>query len=299
MRIGIVILPQLPWREQASLWRRAEAYGFDHAWTYDHLTWDDLADEAWGATMPTLVAAAGVTERIPLGTWVASPNYRHPVTFARDVFGLDDVAGGGRTLLAVGAGTSRSDGRVLGSGAAGGRELEPRDRAARLEEFVGLLDLLMRQPRTSFEGRFYEAVDAITHIPGRAAPEPPPFVIAANGPRLMRLATRHDGWATTGIDSDDDGAWWGHIAQLSARFEEIAAEAGPLRDGFRRMLSIDAAPTFSLVSAAYFEDVVRRAGELGFTDVVAHWPRPTAPYQAPESVLDEVADLLPALRKQA
>src|SRR5450756_907099 len=98
MRIGIILLPQDPWPVARRRWQQAEAYGFDHAWTYDHLAWRSLADEPWLATVPLLAAAAAVTERIPLGTWVASPNFRHPVPFAKDVMGLDDVSGG-RLLL--------------------------------------------------------------------------------------------------------------------------------------------------------------------------------------------------------
>jgi alkanesulfonate monooxygenase SsuD/methylene tetrahydromethanopterin reductase-like flavin-dependent oxidoreductase (luciferase family) len=103
MRVGIIILPTDRWSDQARRWQQAEAYGFDHGWTYDHLTWDPLAGMPWGATIPTLVAAATVTSTLPLGTWVASPNYRHPVTLARELAALDDVSGG-RAVLGIGAG---------------------------------------------------------------------------------------------------------------------------------------------------------------------------------------------------
>ncbi|HZI97226.1 MAG TPA: LLM class flavin-dependent oxidoreductase, partial [Actinomycetales bacterium] len=103
MRIGVVVLPQQRWAEAAARWRALEDMGFDHAWTYDHLAWRSLADEPWFATVPTLTAAALVTSRIRLGTWVASPNYRHPVTFAKELMSLDDVSGG-RFELGIGAG---------------------------------------------------------------------------------------------------------------------------------------------------------------------------------------------------
>ena len=32
-----------------------------------------------------------------------------------------------------------------------------------------------------------------------------------------------------------------------------------------------------------------RASELGFTDVVTHWPRPESPYAGDEAVLEAVA----------
>jgi hypothetical protein len=56
MRFGIVILPQDPWSVARRKWRGAEQYGFDHAFTYDQLSWRSLADEPWNATMPTLTA---------------------------------------------------------------------------------------------------------------------------------------------------------------------------------------------------------------------------------------------------
>ncbi len=295
MRVGLVILPQRPWAEQAEQWRRAEAYGFDHLWTYDHLTWDPLAGTPWGATVPTLVAAAAVTSSVPLGTWVASPNYRHPVPFARELAALDDVSGG-RAVLGIGAGGSGVDAGVLG-----GPELTPGERADRFEEFVEVLDAVLTNPATTHAGTYYTAVDALTTMPCVQSPRLP-FVVAASGPRTIRLAVRlGQGWATTGSgrrgpDRDDEG-WWEGVGRLSEQVDEALAAAGREPSTLRRYLSVDAAPTFALVSGAYFEHVVGRAAALGFTDVVAHWPLPGAPvYDAPESVLDDVAALLPVLR---
>jgi alkanesulfonate monooxygenase SsuD/methylene tetrahydromethanopterin reductase-like flavin-dependent oxidoreductase (luciferase family) len=298
VRIGLVILPQRRWREQAPMWRAADDAGFDSLWTYDHLTWAPLADGPWGATVPTLVAAATVTSRATLGPWVASPNFRHPVPFARELAALDDVSGG-RAVLGVGAGGTGSDARVLGT-----PDLPPARRAARLEEFVEVLDAVLTRPSTTVEGEFYRAVDARTTLPCVQRPRLP-FVVAANGPRLMRLAVRTgSGWATTGSTPRDagDAAWWRGVSQLAARFDEVLAlgvERGERPDGapIARMLSVDAAPTFSMVSVDHFVDVVGRARELGFTDVVAHWPVPGgAVYDAPESRVEEVAAVLPSLR---
>ena len=93
-----------------------------------------------------------------------------------------------------------------------------------------------------------------------------------------------------------DEVWWTGVAALAERFDAALADSGRGRSGVDRLLSVDAAPTFSLVSLAHFTDVVGRASALGFTDVVVHWPMPGAPlYDAPQSVLDDVAALLPAL----
>lgn len=295
MRVGIVILPQRRWKQQCEQWQRAEELGFDHAWTYDHLVWDPLAGTPWGATVPTLTAAALVTSQIRLGTWVASPNFRHPVPFARELAAIDDISDG-RMVLGIGAGGTGADATVLGEPV-----LPPADRAARLEEFVELLDRVLTNPSTTHEGRFYRADDAATTLPCLQQPRLP-FVVAANGPRTMRLAARYGaGWATTGAyrrgQGPDDELWWSGVAGLAERFDAVLAEAGRDPQGVDRILSLDAAPTFALVSLERFIDAVGRAGELGFTDVVVHWPLPGAPvYDAPESVLDEIAAALPAVQ---
>jgi alkanesulfonate monooxygenase SsuD/methylene tetrahydromethanopterin reductase-like flavin-dependent oxidoreductase (luciferase family) len=138
MRHGIVILPQQPWADARRRWQQAEELGFDHAWTYDHLSWRSLCDEPWHATIPTLTAAAVVTSSIRLGTFVASPNFRHPVPFAKELATLDDIAGG-RMLLGVGSGGTGFDAFVLGQ-----TELTGRQRHERFVEFVSALDGLLR-----------------------------------------------------------------------------------------------------------------------------------------------------------
>ncbi|WP_153397916.1 LLM class flavin-dependent oxidoreductase, partial [Ornithinicoccus halotolerans] len=190
MRYGICILPEYPWSEAASLWRRAEAYGFDHAWTYDHLVWGGLPGAPWHSTVATLTAAATVTDRVRLGTFVASPNFRHPVTFMRDVVTLDDVSRG-RLLLGLGAGGDLDAGIL-------GEQLTRRQRTDRFAEFVGLLDRLLTEDHVNHRGEYYAAVDART-LPGCVQRPRVPFVMAANGPRALRLAARHgQGWVTTG-----------------------------------------------------------------------------------------------------
>src|SRR4051812_48330169 len=98
MRVGVVILPEDRWAVAGDMWRRVEGLGFDHAWTYDLLAWRDLRDGPWFGAVPTLAAAAAVTDRVRLGTLVASPNFRHPVPFAKEIVGLDDISEGRLTL---------------------------------------------------------------------------------------------------------------------------------------------------------------------------------------------------------
>ena len=295
MRFGIVILPQHDWPEAARLWRGAEDFGFDHAWTYDHLAWRGLAGERWHATVPTLTAAAMVTSRIGLGTFVASPNYRHPVPFAKDVATVDHISGG-RMLLGVGSGGTGFDAYVLGQ-----PELTPRERFARFSEFAEALDVLLRfEPPgsggISFDGEWFTASNA--RMVGEPSQHPRmPLHIAADGPKGLALAARiGEGWVTTGGDSTDAAAWWRRVAELVLRLEDACIEVGRDPATMARTLSLDAEAGYSLTSVGAFEDAVGRAAGLGYTDVVSHWPRANGPYAGDQSVLDEVAARLPALR---
>ena len=287
MRFGITILPEHRWTEAAPLWRRAEEYGFDHAWTYDHLVWAGLPDSPWFGALPTLTAAATVTSRIGLGTFVSSPNYRHPYVFLRDLLALDDISGG-RLICGLGTGGDL-DSQILGD------ERTVKERVDRLHEFVEVLDRLFREDHVDHAGTHYRTVDART-LPGSVQQPRVPFVVAANGPRSLRLAARlGQGWVTYGKGGDTLDEWWAGVADLSSRLDATEADAGRATP-LDRYLSLDGAPRFSLESADLFTEMVGRAGELGFSDVVTHWPRPEGVYAGSLAVLDEVASLLPSLR---
>jgi alkanesulfonate monooxygenase SsuD/methylene tetrahydromethanopterin reductase-like flavin-dependent oxidoreductase (luciferase family) len=291
MRFGICILQDRRWRQAEARWRDAEAYGFDHAWVYDHLGWRELVDGPWFDGVVTLTAAAAVTSTIRLGTLVASPNFRHPVPFAREITTLDDVCAG-RLLLGVGAGGEGHDAEVLGRAA-----LSAGERAGRFIEFVELLDQLLVRQRVSWNGTWYTAVDARA-TPGCASRPRVPFVVAANGPRTIALAARlGQGWVTTGTVHDSLDGWWTSVAAAAATFD-AALDAAGRRDGdVARYLSLDAAPRYSLSSVAAFTEAVDRAEALGFTDVITHWPREHGWYAGDRAVLEAVAStVLPARR---
>ena len=289
MRIGIVILPEYRWWAAEPKWRALDTYGFAHAWTYDHLSWRSLADGPWFGTMPTLTAAAMVTERIRLGTFVASPNFRHPAAFLREITALDDISDG-RLLLGLGAGGPGFDATVFGN-----EPLSNRARVERLTEFVEVLDRGLVNDRIDYQGDYFTVVDARS-TPGCVQRPRVPFVIAANGPRSLALCARFgQGWVTTGAATDDVTKWWASVAELSGRFDAALTEAGRETKSMPRYLSLDSAQ-YSLTSVECFSDMVGKAGDLGFTDVIAHWPRADGVYAGHESVLEAVAsDVLPVV----
>ena len=274
LRFGIVILPEDRWSVTRDYWCAAEDYGFDHVWTYDHLTWRMFRDQAWFGAIPTLTAAALVTSRIRIGTLVASPNFRHPVPFAKELMTLDDIAGG-RLTLGIGAGGEGWDATALGQA-----EWSAGERADRFEEFVTLLDKLLSQPQTNHTERFYSAVEARA-LPGCVQRPRVPFAVAAGGPRGMRLAAR---FGATWITLDDRGK---EVEQIQ-RLETICHEVGRTYESLDRLV-LTGFSQDPLDSVSAFEDMAERYAEVGFTDLVIHWPRASEPFRGDRSVLERIA----------
>ncbi|NYI04681.1 LLM class flavin-dependent oxidoreductase [Allostreptomyces psammosilenae] len=287
LRHGVVLLPEHPWSRAAALWAHAERLGFDHAWTYDHLRWRFLHAQDWYGAVPTLAAAATVTSRIRLGTLVASPAYRHPVTLAKELATLDDISGG-RLICGLGAGGGGYDEEMLG-----GPPLTPAQRAERFEEFVTLTKALLRGDGHEARGRWFATHRARLRPTGAQRPRIP-LAVAATGPRGMRLAARHaETWVTAGAPG------WGEPRRFDAALpllrrqtEELArACADTSRDpaSLRRMLVTGAMVTGVTDSVAAYQDACAMVAELGFTDLVVHWPRDTFPYRGRLDVLEDIA----------
>jgi alkanesulfonate monooxygenase SsuD/methylene tetrahydromethanopterin reductase-like flavin-dependent oxidoreductase (luciferase family) len=296
VRIGIVILPERDWDVDRERWQRAETYGFDHVWTYDHLAWRSLADGPWHATVPTLVAAALATSRIRLGTLVTTPNFRHPVPLAKDLMTLD-VMSGGRLNIALGAGAPGFDASVLG-----GRTLTPRERHDRFVEFSSLLDRLLTSPVTDWMGDWYTAVGA-RMIPGPAQDPRPPFLLGADGPRGMRLAASAarrpgDGWVTLGAGDTSlgDREWWAEVSVTARRMDAVLDNGARELSGFVRMLYMGSR-TATTTSVDHLRDHLGRAAELGFSDVALSWPRGEEPFCGDERLLEDIASALPELQR--
>lgn len=295
LRLSTVILPYLRWHDGGrSAWERAEQLGFHTAFTYDHLSWRTFRDGPWFGAVPTLTAAAGVTERLRLGTLVTSPNFRHPVTLAKDLISLDDLSGG-RVTLGIGAGGTGFDATALGQ-----EPWTPRERADRFAEFVPLLDRLLTEDSVSYKGEFYSAHEA-RNIPGCVQRPRLPFAVAATGPRGMRLAARHgQAWVTTGdprlFETGTPEQSVHALREQTGKLTDICAAAGRDAAALDKILLTGFTPDRNrpLESLDAFVDFAGRHAELGFTDLVLHWPIPDSEFASDPKVFERIAMEAPA-----
>jgi alkanesulfonate monooxygenase SsuD/methylene tetrahydromethanopterin reductase-like flavin-dependent oxidoreductase (luciferase family) len=198
------------------------------------------------------------------------------VPFAKELVALDDIAKG-RLTVGLGAGSTGWDATMLGR-----RAPTPRQRTERFEEFVHLLDLLLRQPAVSYEGRFFSADEARTY-PGCVQQPRVPFAIAATGRRGMRLAATYGQiWVTTGdrtrpgTRAAAEGAT--EVREQIARLEQACAQVGRDPASLRRLVVTGPLLDPGLASLGAFEETIGRYTEAGVTDFVVHWPRRDGPY---------------------
>ena len=288
VRVGLVILPSDRWAEARRHWEWADRAGFHTAWTYDHIRWGGMPDGPWHAAVPVLAAAAAVTERVRLGTLVATPNFRHPVTLARDALALSDLSNG-RLDLGLGAGSEGPDATALGQ--------EPwtaSERLTRFEEFLQVLQPIVDggpATRTTLRTAHYAAVEAPS-TPG-AVQHPLPLTIAGGGPKGLRLAALygHD-WVTIGPTGTGRGT-------PEAVFEAVTRQLPLLLDACRAagrepasigrtLLWTPVEPV--ITSLDQFDELAGPCAELGFDQFVLHHPAQTGPYGGDMKTFEKIAE---------
>jgi F420-dependent oxidoreductase-like protein len=181
-----------PWNETLELVRHCEATGWDGVYFADHFM-PDSPDGAPvdGDTIECWSAIAGLAAAVPrlrVAPLVSSVTYRHPAVLANMAAAVDQISGG-RLLLGVGAGWQVNEhasyGIELGTVA---------ERLDRFEEAVQILISMLRSPRTTFNGKFFQITDA----PNQPAPVQThlPLLIGGGGERrTLRVAARYaDEW---------------------------------------------------------------------------------------------------------
>jgi alkanesulfonate monooxygenase SsuD/methylene tetrahydromethanopterin reductase-like flavin-dependent oxidoreductase (luciferase family) len=287
------MLPADPWPETIERVQRLEQLGYHHVWTYDHLSWRRYRDRPWHAAIPWLTGVAAATQRVRLGTMVTTPNFRHPVTLAKEAMTLDHISNG-RLVLGVGTGGRGFDAKVLGEA-----ELSPGESAGRFSEFVDVLDRLLREPITSYAGAQY-TVDDARMFPGCVQQPRLPLALAAGGPKTLGVVARFaDAWITYGDSSHRDPSPEGTERIVRRQVDLLAEHCARLgRDPLeiQRIYLVGNTDERPLASVGAFLEFVERYRGLGFTDIVFHHPRRDDPVWTEEaSIVEEIAEVLPLL----
>jgi probable F420-dependent oxidoreductase len=176
-RFGVIANDAASGEQWAAKARRAEELGYDVLLITDHMG-------SQLSPFPALAAAAAVTTRIRLASFVFANDYRNPVMLAKEAATLD-VLSGGRLELGIGAGWSTRDYEQLGI-----PYDPPAVRVDRMIEATRLIARLWTEDVVEHSGRHYTLRGA------RVLPKPiqrprPPIMVGGGGPRILGFAARH------------------------------------------------------------------------------------------------------------
>ncbi len=154
LRFQVLALPNAPWNELLRRFKQVEELGFDLVTTGDHFVDWNNPSVPWLEAWTLLAAIARETTRIRLATYVSQIPLRNPALLARQALTLDHISNG---RLDVGLGTGLTIDPaydMMGLPNWGAKE-----RVARFKEYVQIVDQLLANEVTNFEGTYYKIKD--------------------------------------------------------------------------------------------------------------------------------------------
>jgi probable F420-dependent oxidoreductase len=279
LRFGLKFAQQVhPIDVHLDVWRIAEQAGFDHIWPFDHLIAlgpDPAAPvfDGWTA----LGALAVVTKRARMGLNVTGNLYRHPGLMAKIAVTVDHLSGG-RLEFGIGTGWNEPEFTQFALPFPSAA-----DRVTMLDESLRAMKLLWSEPRSTFDGRFYQLAGAIAEPKPVQRPHPPIW-IGSKGERMLRLTVRHaDVWHSNAGPFDES-------VRLNARLDALCTKAKRDPASLRRSISVRfGAPDEILRSA-------QTAIDAGFTELLLMTGGAQPQAGDPRKRAEEAGALLPRLR---
>lgn len=294
LRTQVLCLPNVPWETLKERVLRLETLGFDAAVVPDHFVDWTNPPSPWFESWTVLTGLAAATTSIRIGSSVTQVALRNPAMFARQAMTLDHVSNG-RLEIGLGTGLVGDPSYAM----IGVPDWDARERVAHLGEYLEVVDRLLRDEVTTFEGAFYRVEGAIVHPRPVQSPRPP-ITVGAIGPTLLRhVAKRADTWGALSFKTSFDE----QLAEVRERGEvldAICAEVGRDPATLGRsylMFDPDARPrggTYDYYrSVDRFEEMVGRIMELGMHEIVLYYP----PDPNQVATFERIAtDVLPRLR---
>jgi alkanesulfonate monooxygenase SsuD/methylene tetrahydromethanopterin reductase-like flavin-dependent oxidoreductase (luciferase family) len=209
MRVGLVVQGQegVAWEQWTALADLAERVGLESLFSSDHYRW--LIGNRNGAldTWTVLAGLASRTRTLKLGSLVSPVTFRHPSLLARIVVTADEIAGGGRVELGLGAGWHEPEHDEHGF------PFPPL--AERLEHLAEQAEVISRSwsgERFDFRGDHYRL----------AGCEPRP--VPAQRPRLILGGIARSGTIAPAVAfADEYNTHFASLDECRARFGRVAA----------------------------------------------------------------------------
>jgi probable F420-dependent oxidoreductase len=281
VKFGIAIFPTADLPDPVEIARMAQDRGFESLFFPEHTHIPASRETPYpaGGELPpeysrtydpfvALMAAAGATDRLRIGTGICLVIERDPIITAKQVASLDQLSAG-RFMFGVGAGWNLEEMRNHGT--------DPAHRFGIMRERVQAMKAIWADDEASYHGR-YVNFDRIWSWPKPVQTPHPPILVGGNGPRALdRVLALGDEWMPNRVPDDE---LIPRFQELRRRAEEVGRSipitvAGMMRDprrierferdGVHRSLFYLPATTHEDVEAAFDRyqaaaDVYNRAG---------------------------------------
>jgi alkanesulfonate monooxygenase SsuD/methylene tetrahydromethanopterin reductase-like flavin-dependent oxidoreductase (luciferase family) len=276
LRFHVLTLPNVPWSELTRRFRHLEELGFDVGGVADHFTDWTKPGSPWLEAWTLLAAVARETTRLRLSTLVTQIPLRDPAILAHQALTVDHISEG-RLELGLGVGLTTDPSYAM----MGIPNWSAAERVARFKEYVEIVDRLLSNEVTTYEGRFYQVDGAVMNP--RPVQEPrPPITIAAMGPVMLKHAARYaDTWNSLSFLGDlgeqlDETR--GRIRLIDEACAAIGRDPASLRRSYL-MFDAGARAGGGLINYYASEDVfaetVQRVIALGISEIGLYYPTRT------------------------
>ena len=279
---GLCTDQNMTWDTTVERWLYFESLGFDSLWDCDHYQQPSRPEGPYFEGWTLLAALAARTSRVRVGVLVTSNTFRHPALVAKEAMTVDHISHG-RLELGLGAGWFAPEHANFGIAFP-----EPAELVDRFRESVEVIDLLLRQDVTSYDGTYVQLKDA-PFRPGPIQKPRPPLTLGAHKRKMMKIVAQYaDRWNSHG--SVDE------LRQRNAMLDEECAAIGRDPSLIIRSLygwaALMPADPWSSVDA--FHEVIGRYREAGIHEFIIDAPGPTG-----FPMLERIAaDVIPALKTQ-
>ncbi len=271
LRFVVAAMQDASWPEMVQRWQRLEAMGLDGAMLADHFVNYEQPKAPWFEGWTLLAALAAQTKTLRVGILSGSP-WRNPAFLARQAMTVDHISNG-RLDLGLGAGAPGKD--DISYAMTGTPDWPPKERVDRFREYVKIVDHLLRNPESTYEGQYYQVKGTILNPPPIQQPRPP-LMIGGNGPRMLKIAAQYaDTWNTFGgMEVKTHKEMLTLTRERNTRLDEYCAEIGRDPATLRRSVFIFTDEEYRQLYGVpgAFETLVKNYQEIGITEIVFIYP---------------------------
>jgi alkanesulfonate monooxygenase SsuD/methylene tetrahydromethanopterin reductase-like flavin-dependent oxidoreductase (luciferase family) len=271
IRFIVAAMQEVSWSEMITRWQYLETAGLDGIMLADHFVNFANPKAPWYESWTMLAALATQTKTIRICLLSAIP-WRNPAFLARQAMTVDHISTG-RLDLGLGAGAPGSV--DISYAMTGTPDWPPRERVDRFREVVEIVDQLLRNPETTYTGKYYQ-INGTFMNPLPIQKPRPPLMIGANGSRMLKIAAQYaDTWNTFGgieIKSFEEMLTLTH--KRNTRLDEYCVDIGRDPATLRRSVLIYTNEEYQKIYSVpgAFTEIVKRYQEIGITEIVFFYP---------------------------